>query len=184
MDRRIKKTQELIYNVFIELLKESGFNKISVGNIAEKANINRGTFYFHFSDKYDLLEKCIEYYINELISHCKNNTEIQLDSNAMTQIFEYLKINFDIYRTLLSNEGESIFHKKLYNAFEEQIKRAIIKMPVEIINNAEIATPFIANGFIGVIEWWMNKGMPYTPEVMTKKLNIILYPYTQFFKVN
>lgn len=180
MDRRIKKTQEAIYSVFIDLLKEKGFNKLSISDISERADINRGTFYFHFSDKYDLYEKCMDFYVGKLLISCSNETEIKLNPNAFLQIFKYLKDNYDIYRTLLYADGLSIFHKKFHNAIEGQLKKAINKMPEEIILSQEIASEFIINGFTGVVEWWINNSMPYSPEVMTEKLNGIFSPYTKY----
>ncbi|WP_277408505.1 TetR/AcrR family transcriptional regulator [Lacrimispora xylanisolvens] len=60
MDRRIKKTRQLIMDTFIDLLSEKEFEKITINDIAERADINRGTVYLHYMDKYDLLDKCIE----------------------------------------------------------------------------------------------------------------------------
>ena len=60
MDRRIQKTRQLIMNTFIDLLAEKGFEKITINDISERANINRGTVYLHYVDKFDLLDKCTE----------------------------------------------------------------------------------------------------------------------------
>ena len=76
----------------------------------------------------------------------------------------------------------SIFHKKFHNAIEGQLKKAINKMPEEIILSQEIASEFIINGFTGVVEWWINNSMPYSPEVMTEKLNGIFSPYTKYIE--
>lgn len=54
-DRRIVRTKKDIKETFISLLEEKGFEKISVSDLTEHANINRGTFYLHYQDKYDLL---------------------------------------------------------------------------------------------------------------------------------
>ena len=50
------KTKEKIKSAFTELIMEKGFNNLSVVDISERAGINRGTFYLHYTDKYNLLE--------------------------------------------------------------------------------------------------------------------------------
>ncbi|WP_212981769.1 TetR/AcrR family transcriptional regulator, partial [Bacillus paramobilis] len=57
IDRRIIKSQNAIQSAFIEMLITDGFDKITVKNITEKANIGRKTFYLHYLDKYNLLDK-------------------------------------------------------------------------------------------------------------------------------
>ena len=182
MDRRIKKTQQAIFSVFIELLKEKGFGKLSISDISQRADINRGTFYFHFSDKYDLYEKCMDYYVGKLLISCNEDKEIKLKPEAFLQIFKYLKDNYELYKTLLYAEGLSIFHRKFRNAIEDQLKKAISKMPKKIISSREIASEFIINGFTGVVEWWLNSAMPYSPKVMTEKLNGLFSPFTQYIE--
>lgn len=63
MDRRQRKTRKLILEACNELLKSTDFHKLTIKQITERADINRGTFYLHFEDKFDMLES----YENELI---------------------------------------------------------------------------------------------------------------------
>lgn len=57
VDLRIKRTQKSIKNAFYELIEEKGFDHISVKDITERAMISRNTFYLHYNDKFDLLNK-------------------------------------------------------------------------------------------------------------------------------
>ena len=59
LDPRVKRTRNLILSSFESLLAEKGFESISVQDVTDKAEINRATFYAHFTDKYDLLDKSI-----------------------------------------------------------------------------------------------------------------------------
>jgi AcrR family transcriptional regulator len=58
-DPRVKRTRQLIFQAFFELARERDFQSISVQDIAERATLNRATFYAHFEDKYDLLDSII-----------------------------------------------------------------------------------------------------------------------------
>ncbi|MDP4106901.1 MAG: helix-turn-helix domain-containing protein, partial [Bacillota bacterium] len=57
VDRRVLKSQEVIKKAFIELLNEKGFDKMTIQDISDRANVNRRTVYLHYLDKFDLLDK-------------------------------------------------------------------------------------------------------------------------------
>lgn len=59
VDRRVVKSQEAIKKAILELIAEKNFDDITIRDIADKANVNRGTIYLHYMDKFDLLEKII-----------------------------------------------------------------------------------------------------------------------------
>lgn len=59
VDPRVKRTRQLIQNAFMELMLEKGFPSISIQDIAERATVNRATFYAHFEDKYDLMDSIV-----------------------------------------------------------------------------------------------------------------------------
>lgn len=61
VDPRVKRTRELIVRAFGELVKEKGHRGLTVQEIAERATVNRNTFYAHFRDQYELLD----YFISE-----------------------------------------------------------------------------------------------------------------------
>lgn len=71
----------MIRSALAELIDEKGFNNISVTDLTQRADINRGTFYLHYVDKYDLLER-IE---NEIIQEIEEETK-HLDSSNMMEI--------------------------------------------------------------------------------------------------
>lgn len=59
LDPRVKRTRQMIEQAFMELVKEKGFQSISVQDVTERAGINRATFYAHFPDKFALLDHAI-----------------------------------------------------------------------------------------------------------------------------
>ena len=71
MDRRQRKTREAIFNAFTELLSKKHYSQITVGEIIEKADIGRATFYSHFETKDFLLKELCE----ELFCHIFDATE-------------------------------------------------------------------------------------------------------------
>jgi AcrR family transcriptional regulator len=166
-------------NTFIDLLAEKGFEKITINDIAERADINRGTFYLHYVDKFDLLDKCIERYVELLLNHCANRTDTTLNASALQSIFEYLEEYFTIYKLLLNNEGFGFFRSRLYTIIAQTVTEVIgIKSENQAFSNG-VTTHFLASGFIGVLEWWINNSMPCNVQEITEQLMFLLEPYTK-----
>jgi AcrR family transcriptional regulator len=59
LDPRVKRTRQLLDQAFIQLLTEKGFEAITVQDVTQRAGVNRATFYAHFQDKYELLDRSI-----------------------------------------------------------------------------------------------------------------------------
>jgi AcrR family transcriptional regulator len=179
VDRRIQKTRQLIMNTFIDLLAEKGFEKITISDIAERANINRGTVYLHYVDKFDLLDKCIETYVELLLHHCANSADTNLNASAFQSVFEYLEKNFTIYKLLLSNEGVGFFRSRLYDIIAQTVTEVIGIKPENNAFSNGVTTHFLTSGFIGVLEWWINNSMPCNVQEITEQLMFLLEPYTK-----
>ena len=67
VDLRVRRTRHLLQQAFMELLKSKGFQAMTVQDIAERAMVNRATFYDHFVDKYDLMERSINQWFKETL---------------------------------------------------------------------------------------------------------------------
>ncbi|WP_188206662.1 TetR/AcrR family transcriptional regulator [Alkalibacillus aidingensis] len=129
-DRRVIRTKKLIRDKFAELIEDKGLDKITIKDLTEKADINRGTFYLHFQDKYDLLEQSE----NELIENIKIiamelhtiNVEEWDQTNApptsALRYFAFLKEHAVFLKAILGPKGNPGFQNKLKQLMAEQIK--------------------------------------------------------------
>ncbi|MHB8131329.1 MAG: TetR/AcrR family transcriptional regulator [Mobilitalea sp.] len=181
MDRRIQKTRQAIMNTFVDLLTEKGFAKITINDIADRANINRGTVYLHYMDKFDLLDKCIETYVEPLLQYCANTADSNTNAIALQSIFEYLENNFTIYKLLLSNEGAGFFRNRLYAIIAQSLAEVIALKPENNAFSNGVTIHFLTSGFIGVLEWWINNSMPCNVQEITDQLMFLIEPYTKHF---
>ena len=64
-DRRVRRTQKLLKDSLVTLMQEKEFKNISVKDITDRADLNRGTFYLHYTDTYHLLEDIEEDVLND-----------------------------------------------------------------------------------------------------------------------
>ena len=93
-------TKQLIVNVFINLLRERPFDKITIIDIAKKAHINRNTFYYYFSDVIDLLSYIIERSKTEYI---ENREDIDTLNELITLFINTMDKDRSIMRNLFSS---------------------------------------------------------------------------------
>ncbi|MFP7487937.1 TetR/AcrR family transcriptional regulator [Priestia filamentosa] len=150
MERRKRRTQKLIIDAFFELLHEKPFDKITVNQLTKLADINRGTFYLHYQDKYELLEEIIKNYINHMNQYCLHDQEE--DSNALTLAFDYLKDNYKFIEPLLRNEGYQLFQNELKSSISSFIETSdLFDLHVVSILKKQA----IISTILGVIEWWL-----------------------------
>lgn len=74
-------TKRAIKNALLIQIEEVGFERITVKNLAITANINRGTFYLHYKDKYEVMEDLQQELLNELESYVKKRSTTRCLSN-------------------------------------------------------------------------------------------------------
>jgi len=175
VDRRIVKTQEALKKAVIELMTEKKFDDITIQDIADRANVNRGTIYLHYQDKYDLLDKLIETHLNELEE--MNEWACEMDWNdALVPYFEYFEKNYLFFSTMLaSKEAPSSFRTRLLASFMAGFKGEIDR---ESGKNTglmdDVMLQYAGTAYVGVIEWWIRNGMPYSPQVMAQQVGALL----------
>ncbi|SET09011.1 TetR/AcrR family transcriptional regulator [Paenibacillus sp. NFR01] len=176
MDRRKQKSQDIIMKAFLELLKEKDLAKISMNEIAERANVNRGTIYLNFVDKYDLLEKCIAVNLADLIRDCKGTTASAgaFTKESLEQTFRYLEANIAFLRDLIANVGFLSIRKCILDEIQSSLRPYIIEETAKNNVRAEVAVQFFASALTGVLEWWLTSDTPCTAEEIADELWILL----------
>lgn len=181
IDRRVRKTKKHIRLALTQLIKEKSIKNISVREIADLADLNRGTFYIHYKDVYDLLEQIedemFEGFNQVLDKH--SAAEIKKDSKPMiADIYSYLAENSDICLSLLSVNGDIAFLERIKSAVRDRLFREWI--PDHLMKNFkksadyEYFFAFLISGCIGLIHSWLASGMKDSPEYVAELTERIL----------
>lgn len=176
-DLRIQKTQLLIRNAFLDLIDEKGFTSMTVQNIADKAMIGRGTFYLHYKDKYDLMDQLIEFNLNrlsEIIQPSFHFSENKLNVSELRKmlilVFEYIQGEHFFFKIMLSNRDTPNFNKELTSFFFEKFIAEYDKL--NVVQKKEIPKgvliSYLSSSILGVIVWWLQSDMIYTPSYMAE----------------
>ncbi len=162
MDRRIRKTREAILEAFIGLMAEKDFEHITMNDIADRADINRGTIYLHYMDKFDLLDQCIETHLSQLFESCLVSDDIAQSpsKDLLLRTFDYLEQHAFLYTTLLVNKGVPAFRNRLMAVMLQGLSEHIEISGINLGMNKEVMAQFLASAIVGVLEWWMTHSMP------------------------
>ncbi len=171
-DRRVRKTEEQLVKGLTKLMKTKSIKNITVRELADEVDINRSTFYLHYKDIFDMVEK-IE---NELAANLISTLD-ELNNNHITQnilldflsdTFETIYLNAELCAVLLSSNGDISFQKKLRDIIDTKT--------LEIVNTylagkatkdeTVLITSFIINGILGIIATWLQNISIGTPEKM------------------
>lgn len=187
-DRRIIRTKHMIQGAFTELLEEKGFDGITISNLTEKANINRGTFYLHYRDKYDLLEqsemeiiKGIEEIATELlISNLKEVLSFADDQDPspfIIRLFEYLLEHSKFVKVILGSKGDPSFQAKLKEMMRINMLRNMGKLSIksDMIVPAEYLIAYVCSTYLGVIQHWLESGMKESPRDISLILSRVMF---------
>lgn len=174
VDRRIIKSQVAIKNAVTELMSEKNFDDITIQDIADRANVNRGTIYLHYTDKYDLLDKMIEEHINKLLELCKSASEMTFQEGNYIW-YEYFERNSLFFSTMLASKGAPYFRSRFHELVLKEYKSDI---DVSKGNNEglseEVILQFFTAATVGAVEWWFKNDMPLPARVMAEQTGILL----------
>lgn len=174
VDRRIAKTQEAIKKAFIELMNEKHFDKITLQDISDRANVNRRTIYLHYMDKFDLLDKLIEEHINKLQEMFELLSETDFIAGGQA-IFEYFQKNYLFFSTMLVGGGAQNFRAQYIEFSVELLKNEVITAEGKNKGLSEdIILRFVSAAYVEVVEWWLKNQMPYPPRVMAEQVGLLV----------
>lgn len=159
IDRRVRYTKMMLKSSIAELLNEKPLEKITVKEICEKADINRGTFYSHYSDQYDLYNSIVDELLDGIFDRLgdfmTNDGDVLVDS--ITNVYDYLKDNAETIRTLLRNGVEYSIENRIRNVIKSIYLEKINKsVDIDLIN---AAYSYMAAGAISLIRYWLNSNM-------------------------
>jgi AcrR family transcriptional regulator len=170
-DRRVKYTKMVIKESFIDLLGQKDISKITIKEICDNADINRATFYSHYSDQYDLMRKIENELFENIQKYLSGYVNNQSDFNlvkTLEKIFDYIKENAKLCKLLLSERGDLNFQKRVMEIVYDRHIDDMTSGGLITKEDAEYIHSFTITGCIGVIQKWFNDGMKKSAAFMAE----------------
>jgi len=168
-DRRVKRTKKLLRDSLFSLLQQKSINEITVTELTEVADINRATFYFYYTDIFDMLDQ-IQNEAYEMFEGVLSGTEDSVNSpeafaKYIENILNFCKTNPAIARFVITREYNN-------NKVLTRIKKLLAKnVPVAKESYSQedprrFILNFALNALTGTVVDWMDDGMIISPSVM------------------
>lgn len=162
-DRRIRRTKRLLKQGLAELMMKKEFKNITVRDITDHMDLNRGTFYLHYTDTYDLLQKLESDTLSDVQKMIDEHSS-EAEAGSLKPVFEpilsYIVANRDICYSLFVNNASS--------NFIDNMQKLICRNGLELIHKFSDRLPeeklaylfsFITFGLIGLIKQWFDTDM-------------------------
>lgn len=178
VDRRIAKTKKAIYRAFAQLLSEKNINDITIKDIADRADINRKTFYNYYDGIYELTSeienKIIDSFEKVIREH--NVNELLHNPNKMfDELVEIINSDFDFYQHLISVESNSNLVSKLFISLKSRAKEVISEYSVLDEATLDIVLDFVISGMFTVFQRWFNSSKEHSLDDMAKIVATLSY---------
>ncbi|MBZ0305227.1 MAG: TetR/AcrR family transcriptional regulator [Anaerolineae bacterium] len=165
-DRRIQRTRQLLRSALVELMKEKGFDAITIQDVTDRANVGRTTFYLHYSSKEDLL----------LDHHAELQTQFQLTIMSYEQLFSDVPQPEMVTLLNLLAENRPMYYAISAAKDAEFILRGVkAQMAAHLIESLKVNLPdrepaipldvlaeYIVGARLSLIHWWVMNRNPYT----------------------
>jgi AcrR family transcriptional regulator len=152
---------------------EKGYESITIQDITDRADLNRATFYLHYSSKEELLLVTLEERFDELVSQFDQlsaERPIWEDKQSILLTFQHVAENAELYKVLFSERSMGyIIHRIVDYIAEMSSKLAQDSMP----ENATLTIPgdlmarHVAGSLFALLRWWAFNDLPHSPEYMT-----------------
>jgi AcrR family transcriptional regulator len=171
VDRRVKRTQQLLGDALIALATEKDYEAITIRDITERADVAYVTFFRHYPGKDELLATLLADIIREIEMIAGANHQPFSHEHEGEVAFQHVQANHRLYRVLLTNPGTASVRTRVKDDLAALIGQHLRAHPASEVDNRipqEIAAHHIAASLLALIEWWLKHDMPYPPQHMAQ----------------
>ena len=168
-DLRVRRTRKMIQEALLELTVEKGYPNVTVQDIADRAMINRSTFYRHYLDKDDLLVQ----YMDE-VAALTSEDDIAADKfrpgdkeTGLIKLLRHIATYSEFYRVMLSANGHPVVTDRLRRNAEDRFRYLLTRpgiVPTPNKSPLDMRLTYISCAGIGAISWWVENKLPCTAE--------------------
>lgn len=160
LNKNALRSKKLIRQAFLTLLKKKKTQDISITELVNEANINRATFYAHYSCLKDLVEEIENEVIDKMLELMKNFKIESFFSNPtppLLQVSLFLNENVDYYKTLLTSDNSDLFLEKLLSIFVNYMENdQSISLKIRESKTFKIRVHYFAGGMVSLYKEWFN----------------------------
>lgn len=167
-DLRYRFTEDLIKHAIADIISEKKTIKISVAELIQRCNINRGTFYNHYNSIEDLIKVMCSDFVSECFSKIKSE-KIYISTDILVDVLSYIKRNRKLFELMISDDyrlqtTNQIIEFVLQKYFGKDSKKRSIS------NDIETIVIFMVNGSVSIATEWSKNNYKPELEIVAEKI--------------
>ncbi|MBQ1820596.1 MAG: TetR/AcrR family transcriptional regulator [Clostridia bacterium] len=176
-EHRVNTTKKLLREALMEMLKDKPLRSITVKEICGRAGLNRGTFYAHYSDVFDLMAQIeAEMEAGFLAALTPVLTDERMSPPRVTKkVFQCLEQNADLCRVTIGPNGDRAFAIRVIGKGREHCETSCRRLyPNADPRNIKTYFTFVTGGCIALMERWLREGMKDSSDVLAEAAERIM----------
>lgn len=177
-DRRVRRTRKLVHDAFLELVLEKGYEKTTIQDILDRADVGRSTFYSHFQDKEALLLASFDGMRDQLeleFAGIDATTPVDITLPAAL-LYEHAYRNQRVYRALCGRQGGALVQRYLRRLIGDLLRKHLQPnvTPTEV--PSDVAAEFYTSAALGLMLWWIDHDFCNGPAWLTAAYRALATP--------
>ena len=176
-DRRVRRTKKLLTQALTQLLQEKQINEITVKELTDLADMNRGTFYLYYKDIFDMLEKIEDGLfeaLDEIVSLHEHDDVSHQTTPILLDLFHFIEENQEMCRVLLSPHGDMNILHRLNQVVREKCLQMWPNEEDKKDATFEYHYSFVVYGCVGVFRAWLNGNCQEPAEKMAEMADAMI----------
>jgi AcrR family transcriptional regulator len=168
-DRRSRRSRRLVVDALLALMLEKRFDRITVQEIIQRADVGRSTFYAQFRNKEDVLQSEIERVFGQLHQeHLASAAEPADRLLPSLELFRHVQETHPLYPALV----RGLAMDPHYQAVQRSLREAVARQLAVTAGSEDHSVPpdlvadYLAGAFLTLVHWWLDRGTAYSPEQM------------------
>lgn len=171
-DSRVKRTKKLIRKGITELAREKSISRITVKELTDLIEINRGTFYLHYKDISDLVKSIEEELyreFSEIIAEVNPKTVLEAPVNILERFCTFVEENSDAFIMLLGEHGDAEFVYKIGAMLADTCQKVFESIYPDMNRERyNLAYEYCKYGAMGLLRCWLVEHPNRTPREMAE----------------
>lgn len=169
VDRRVERTERALSDALFALIQTKSYDRVTVQDIIDRANVGRSTFYSHFDTKDDLLLSRLSQMTADIDRHLADATDDSGPVLPSLGLFEHVVEREPLFRALFGSSGielvtreaRRLFYERALHTIRDREERGVIHE-----SPAHIRAAFLAGSLLALVQWWLDDGLRVPPAQM------------------
>ncbi|WP_168735808.1 TetR/AcrR family transcriptional regulator [Cohnella fermenti] len=175
-DRRVAKSKAALKQALLGWMSRKEFGEITITDIVESAELNRGTFYKHYSCKEQLLDDILSDVLSDLIRAYRypyanmKNFDVQMLRPSNIKIFDHVQNYAAVYTLMVKTNSLPEFKNRIYETLKHLYLADMTELSPNPAIDKEVMACYQANAVLGIMTEWVQNNFKHNPAYLAEQL--------------